>query len=197
MTLLRLLMTITACALACACTSDTRVGENDGSLGGTVAVGESATAPTSGNVYVIWQVSAGSPDYAYLYGEGTLSGDRFALELDAPPPDEAFNGDLAFGIVVLVDTATTVSPGLLDDTTASAMEAGMLGLATRHAVIYRRSTGVVYRPWEAAFPVGEYACGEAVDVGATFDDFEPIDCVDLQIRVDDRAVLEAELFNWT
>ena len=62
-------------------------------ISGTLVDRTSKPVPGSTRVVVAWVVSSGSPDYTYVYGEGTLQEQvgTFSLTFDAPPPAAALN----------------------------------------------------------------------------------------------------------
>src|SRR5688500_5307526 len=83
------------------CAQSTAVGEDTSQVSGAIRAGSGRTVPPSAHVATVWTVSAGSPDYGYVYGGGVSSGDRYGLEFDDDLPPEATNRGLGVGIVLL------------------------------------------------------------------------------------------------
>lgn len=181
-----------AMAIAGCASDSSETGAIDGSLRASVG----HTVPDSGNVYVVWTVSSGSPDYHYAFGSGTSTADRFVLPLGAPPPAEALNvGELGVGMVLLVPDGVTLSEGIVADSAEDDLAHALLGASPRHAIIYRASS-TSHLDWDGAFPVGEYSCGQAVERPTeTFDAFEPVDCSEVIIEVGDPD--DMDFVNWT
>lgn len=163
-------------------------------ISGTVVNNTGAPLPENARALVLWEVSAADPDYAYVFGEGTIdrNTNRFTITLDGAPPAEALNaGVLGVGMVI-VTTDQTIRAGRAPD----ALAAAMLGATPRHAVIFRRGalpTGVTI-DWVDAFPQG-FGVGRGVDRTDTFDDFEPVGASAMELIVD--SLDNMDFVNWT
>ena len=156
-----------------------------------------AEIPSDARVLVVWIVSSGTADYAYVFGEGTVdtSAGTFRVELDAPAPSAALNSNrLGVGFIVL-STNQEVRSG--DDITTVAEEE-LLGAAERYAVNYTngaRAAVADIRGWAADFPAG-YAVGRGITIpGSPFEGFEPVDADSVELVIDDWD--ELEFVNWT
>ncbi len=140
----------------------------------------------------VWNVTSGSPDYAFKYGEGSSTGRDFVLSLGSAPPAEAVNAyGVAVGIVALVPEDVEIPEGKV---TAEALQ--MLGFSTKHAIIWK-ATPTSGMGWMQSFP-GGYACGrcKAAPEGETLDSYERVSCSQFQVeRASD--VEELQGCEWT
>ena len=169
---------ISLLAATSGCISDTRVGEDDGARA-TLASSSDRALPTSGEIVVVWTVSAGSPDYTYVFGRSTFEGTTtVTLPLGTPPPAEALNHGLGVGYVLSFTPGVTVPDGRLDDSTQSTLEGSVDGAASNQAIIYRADTGSGAATWWADDFAPGFSCGEGTPnpAGSGFDGFTPIDC---------------------
>lgn len=139
-------------------------------------------------VVLIWEVSSGSPDYAYKLGEAAVTNNAFTLSLAGPPPTEALNAD-AFGVGLLALVKDTAS--IPDGKIASFPQSEVIGSAPEMAIIYRKSAGNA-PGWVSSFPMG-YACGKVNGKQGSFVTFAPVDCNTLQVDVSQSP----EFPNWT
>jgi len=139
-------------------------------------------------VVLIWEVSSGSPDYAYKLGEAPVTNNAFSLSLAGPPPTEALNAD-AFGVGLLALVKDTAS--IPDGKIASFPQSEVIGSAPEMAIIYRKSAGSA-PGWVSSFPMG-YACGKVNGKQGSFVTFAPVDCNTLQVDVSQSP----EFPNWT
>jgi hypothetical protein len=154
-----------------------------------------STAPASGKVAIIWSVSSGSPDYAYVFGEGTSTGTRYIVTPEGPPPEEALNRyGVGIGVLALFPKDTELPEGKLDE---DAMPEP-LGISQDHAIIWR-AADATGPEWSSSFPAG-YSCGVCVRVPDSgdgvfhgFDSFEPEDCSKVDIAVGSSG----DACNWT
>jgi hypothetical protein len=175
------------------CTESTEVGSNTADVRGVLTPAAGHTVPESAEVFALWMVSAGSPDYGYVFGEGESSGASFGISFDGDLPAEATNRGLGVAFIVL--SSTPVAAGRLE--TEVTGEGDLLGGAAGYAMIWRDPAGLgemPYREWALDFPVG-YSCAELVDEPDTFDSFRPIACEDVEITVADPDTLD--FGNWT
>ena len=79
----------------------------------TVSGSVDATVPSEAQTAVIiWEVSSGSPDYVYKFGEGTAADGRFSITLSSDPPAEAINSyGLGVGLVAVLVPGVTLPEG--------------------------------------------------------------------------------------
>ncbi|WP_437934294.1 hypothetical protein [Sorangium sp. So ce341] len=176
-------------------------GGSTGEGGGGGTAGFTVTGPISGDAVpqdaqaiVAWVVSSGSPDYAFSFGDGSVSGVTFTVGFGSAPPSEAINSHgVGVGIVFLLEPGTDVPEGVLDE---EVIEAAVLGASPRHAIIWRDPAGLGTR-WSDGFPDG-FGCGKCVAApeGETFDAYEPVDCSEVEVQAtSDFDALE--FCNWT
>lgn len=164
-------------------------------VSGKVTPAQGKTAPDSAAVQTVWGVSIGSPDYTYAFGEGTSSAATFDVSYAADPPDEALNAGLGVGVLLLVPTGDKVADGKIAD--ENGLESKVIGGATAQVVIFKKAGADASKMPEWAKKFGDgYACGKTVPAtGAGFDTFEPVDCKEVEIKVDDLKNLKFP--NWT
>jgi hypothetical protein len=152
-----------------------------------------APIPADARLVAVWGVTSGSPDYAYVFGEGTINRftGTFHIRFDRPPPTEALNaGVLGVGFVI-----ATTDQSLKDGDVITSTMTGVIGITAQHAVIFVASHEAVQVPeWVAAFDTG-YAVGVGVKVPGTFDKFEPANPLSVLLILDDLANIE--IVNWT
>jgi hypothetical protein len=185
-----------------------------GGAGGTGGTGVDAAAPVgltiSGpvdsqvqgegrQVVLLWEVSSGSPDYFYKFGESLVTKGRFSITLPTEPPAEAINSfGIGIAIVVVLPAGTTLADGKL---VASTFKTEMLaGVSSRYGVIWRAKTlelpsKVSPDFWGVSFPVG-YACGACTpkpDGGSSFEGFAPTACDHVELT----TYAMADMCNWT
>lgn len=160
---------------------------------GTVTNRTAQPVPADARVVVAWEVSSGSPDYTYVFGEGTVRGDgkTFRLVFDAPPPPEALHSNgLGVGLILLTTDATIGEGTRLE---ASHVQS-IVGAAGQYAVIYVAGGPAAVGNWAAAFPKG-YSVGKGVKRTGTFDAFQPANRTSVEIIVD--ALENIDFVNWT
>lgn len=183
-----------------ACTGNapsTSLTSGGGGTATTVTASGTAESPAPSphsEIVAVWTVSSGSPDYVYVFGRGTISGNRITMNITSAPPAEALNaGNLGVGVVVALERGQSVPDGRLSNDQAKALKAA--AISPDHAIIYRAdaSAPVVKNGWDTSFPQG-YACGACEDADATFDTFKPSDCSAIRIV---PASSKPKLCNWT
>lgn len=194
-----------ACALLAACdeggsspqdASGSDVATNDAPRDGNLVDGPgggaftaSGTITTSGPanpVYVAWQVTSGSPDYLWKFGDGTSTATTFVVTMGSNPPAQAINSyGLAIGIVLMAPNGVVPPDGMLETFDPIAGTGN-------HWIIFK-APGATLTGWPDAFPQG-YACGVCVPAsgGSTFDTFAVTACDTLQMV---RSL--ADVCNWT
>jgi hypothetical protein len=185
-----------ALGLCCFTACGDGTGPTDGFVvSGTIQNNTASPIPSNARLLAVWVVSAASPDYTYVFGEGTIDGatGTFELVLSEPPPAQALNdGTLGVGILV-VTTDQGVSSG---DDIADVAEAELIGAAGSYGVIYVEdpSSASSFGSWPAEFEAG-YGVGEGQDEPTGFDSFVPTDPTDVVIVID--AFANIEFVNWT
>ncbi|HET6837094.1 MAG TPA: hypothetical protein VFH24_03565 [Gemmatimonadales bacterium] len=160
---------------------------------GTIQNNTGAPLPANTRLVLAWGVSSGSPDYSYIFGQGTVdpAAGTFRLQLDQPPPAQALNaGVLGVGIIV----ATTNQALGTGDDIDGVPSTDLVGAAGRHGVIFIGPGTVQYREWAADFDTG-YSVGVGVDVVDDFDRFEPTDPSSVVLIID--AIENIDFVNWT
>jgi hypothetical protein len=148
---------------------------------------------------LVWEVSSGTTDYGYKYGEATISNGRFSIALPNDPPAEAINSfGIGIAVVMVLGPGVTLPDGKIAASVFSS--ADIVGISARYSVIWRAKTldlpesGVPANFWPLQFPQG-LACGACTPApdGGGFDGFTPTACDQLQIAVFDTA----NVCNWT
>lgn len=162
---------------------------------GTIQNNTQAPIPPDARLIVAWGVSSGSPDYSYVFGEGTLDpvAGTFRIQFDQPPPAQALNlGALGVGIIV-VTTNQSLQTG---DDLSTASEADFIGAAGQYGVIFTTTPAEAaqYRDWAADFEAG-YGVGVGVQVPGDFDRFDPAASSSVVLIIDDLQNIE--FVNWT
>lgn len=165
-------------------------------VSGTLSNKTSKPLPSGTRVLVAWVVSSGSPDYTYMFGEGTIraSNNTFTIDFNGPPPARALNSyGLGVGIVLLT-TNTSLKEG---SDVQGVAESEIVGAAGEYAVIYldRDPTELGANiGWVSRFKQG-YNVGKGIDLPGTFDGFEPVRSSSVQIIID--ALRNIKFVNWT
>lgn len=163
---------------------------------GRIQNNTAAPIPADARLLVVWTVSAGSPDYSYVWGEGVidpLTG-TLSVRLDGPPPAAALNnGVLGVGFIVAT-TDQSMQDG--DTLTSSSDMTSVIGLTAQHAVIFINGhpDSLQVPTWAAAFDSG-YSLGVGVKVPGTFDKFVPASPSSALLIID--ALANIEIVNWT
>lgn len=161
---------------------------------GTIRNVSGAAIPSGARVIAVWGVSSGSPDYSYVFGEGTVDAatNTFTLELDRVPPAEALNdGRLGVATIFLVG-AGAPPPGRMSNDYPTT---SIIGAAARYGIIYLGDDPSRQPDWVRTFPRG-YAVGVGVtQPGSSFDGFTRAPADDVEIVIDDLENLE--FVNWT
>ena len=147
---------------------------------------------------LLWEVSSGSPDYLYKFGEGTVANGRFSIVLPGDPLDEAINSfGIGVAIVVVLPAGITLADGRLAIKAFNADT--MAGVSARYSVIWRAQTLDFPSPppanfWPLSFPVG-YACGACTlkPDGGSFEGFAPTSCDQIHIT----TYSQGTMCNWT
>ncbi len=165
-------------------------------VSGTLAGAQLAALPVGARVVVLWVVTSGSEDYAYVYGGGTIdrAARTFTVRLPNRPPRDALNSyDVGVGIVLAVHGDAALPTGRVTD--FAVLDAASIGAAGQYAVIYKGAAATTLPlEWIAPFPRG-YAVGRGIDLFGSFDGFEPVSASSVQLIID--AIGLIEFVNWT
>lgn len=165
-------------------------------VSGRLAAAGDERVPDRAKVVVAWVVSAGSPDYVYLFGQGAAAQGRYRLGLSEPPREALNAGQLGVGMLILVRADADVPAGKLSRDQWKALRGNAIGGAARYGIIFKQpNTSMPRKGWWTEFPSG-YSCGKGVrQPGETFEAFEPTRCDAVEIEVEDFRKLE--WVNWT
>ncbi|HXE85149.1 MAG TPA: hypothetical protein VN513_17620 [Gemmatimonadales bacterium] len=153
--------------------------------------------PANTRILGVWNVVSGSPDYSYVFGEGTINRTTgtFEIRFDQPPPSEALNSN-ALGVgLIIATTDQSVQAG--DSITSSSPPTGVIGVTAQYAVIFVRNRATIPAThWANLFPDG-YAVGVGVPAQppATFDTFAPASRTGSVLIIDDLGNIE--IVNWS
>jgi hypothetical protein len=166
---------------------------------GTMKDRKQIQLPENARVVVVWVVTAGNPNYDYVFGEGTIDyGNKsFKIEFDEPPPSEALNwydsGALGVGIV-LITTGQRLENGVFSPD--SVINTDVLGASGQYCIIYAEGNfeTLGMGSWLKDFNQG-YSVGKGIKIPSDFDGFEPIDPTTIEIIIDDLENIE--FVNWT
>ena len=190
--LLLLLATVFVTTLATACQ------ESAGPAWSLVVTGRienrtQAAIPADARLLAVWGVSSGTPDYAYVFGEGTINRltGTFRIEFDQPPPFEALNRGMVGVAFIIATTDQSMQAGIM-----TSPSTGIIGITGQHAVIFVQNRDTSLRTtWVAEFADG-YSVGVGVKVpGEVFDKFQPTSSWSPVLIIDDLANIE--IVNWT
>ncbi|MBS2020333.1 MAG: hypothetical protein JST00_46175 [Deltaproteobacteria bacterium] len=174
-------------------TSSSSSGSSSGGTGGLKAVvtSEAPAPPAGSKVALLWEVSAGSPDYIYAQSAGSLQASQVSLDAATPPAEALNGGKLGVAYVTVLDAAATTTDGKIDNDT---FKSRALAISPDHAVIYRASTeSAVKNGWDADFPQG-YSCGKCVRAETGFDKFVPVSCSEVRLV---PMSAKPKVCNWT
>jgi len=192
-----LITTLVAFLSTLGCT--TSVERDPAGVGGSLRAAPGYTVPERANIKLIWQISSGSPDYSYAYGDGISVGTEFSLDLGVAPPAEALNSyGVGVAVLVLFEDGVTLPDGNADDVGDDELLVGaMRGASGMYSIVYVED-GVDTAEllgWER-LPAG-FSCvrGVPADAAETFDTFELIECAELEVTVGNPD--EMEFTNWT
>jgi hypothetical protein len=169
---------------------------------GKLKFNKPATVPANARVLVGWEVSSGSPDYVYMFGEGkvNMADSTYSIVFKKDPPIEALNRrDSTYGLgvgIILLTTDQTVTEGVLpknklDDSSDA------IGVVSDYAVVYIKGSSdsvAQLREWTRAFHAG-FNAGQVVRSTTDFDSFIPIQPNLLDLIIDYFANYKG--INWT
>ena len=162
---------------------------------GTIQNNTQAPIPANARLLVFWGVSSGTPDYSYVFGEGTIdpTAGTFQIRLDQPPPPQALNREVLGVGLIVVTTNQSIGTGV---TPGNIAESELIGAAGQYGIIFIGDEEQVaqYRNWAGEFENG-YGVGVGVAVPDDFDRFEPVSPSSVVLIIDDLANIE--FVNWT
>ena len=204
---------VTACllfGLLSSCADDPVAPTTSFTVSGTLDNPAGISLPATVKLFAVWGISSGSPDYSYLYGEGSIdrTNNTFTLNFTANPQDTALNrrGTDPAGtdyyrcgvayVILVDDPSNTYHSGM--DAPDEMFTEKFYGAVNNVAVIYRAGNAEAlrnYRSWLDLFNNG-YSVGEGVEATSGFDTFTPIPSTNIKLRID--SVLRNFTFpNWT
>jgi hypothetical protein len=140
---------------------------------GTLRVADGESLPASPRLLVVWQVSSGSPDYEYSFGEGSIDVPTMTYRIEVPHeiPDVACNrrGDTTMragvGYIILFnDPDGSLKSGMVigDDPLPD-----LAGAVSKILIVYRQGNDAAcreYRSWLPDFTTG-FSLGMGADGG--------------------------------
>lgn len=155
--------------------------------------------PAGARLIAVWSVASGSPDYSYIFGEGSVdrTTNRFTITFDKQLPREALNSTgngvgLGVGVLILTTDPTLCEGRLPADFKP---ELTVIGAAGQYGLIYLdRDPAPDLVDWAERFPRG-YAAGRGIDLPGVFDGFEPIASSAVELVVD--KLENITFVNWT
>lgn len=155
-----------------------------------------ASIPANARLLAVWGVTAGSPDYSYVFGEGTIDPllGTFRMLFDQPPPIKALNRG-ALGVAFIMAT-TDQSLQVGDSIGNSYPVTEIIGVTGQYAVIFVQNRDTLMSTWVDAFDDG-YSVGVGVKALPTevFDTFAPTSRSSAVLIIDDLANID--IVNWT
>lgn len=190
---MRALTLLAAFTLAAGCSDDPITSPTlPVTFSGRFEIQNGTTVPANARVLVLWGVSAGTPDYSYVFGSGTVGANgAFTITFNANPPTAALNlNQVGVGLVIL-----TTDPSLVEgQLPAGYAFPGLLGMSEDHSIIFTQNLSAeLSSEWFGRF--NGYGLGEVERSTTTFDSFRSVARDALRLIVDDRANLRGP--NWT
>ncbi|HET9137354.1 MAG TPA: hypothetical protein VFO76_12010 [Candidatus Kapabacteria bacterium] len=104
---------------------------------GTIKYNKQLVIPSTAKLYTVWMVSSSSPDYFYVFGEGTVdtASRTFKLTYFSTPPTEALNvNQLGVAYLFLVSNPSLTQGKVSERSITDS--AFLLGAVSDRAVIY-------------------------------------------------------------
>jgi hypothetical protein len=170
-------------------------------VSGKVTLKKQITVPPTATFTVLWVISAGSPDYEYVYGNGTIdfTNKTFSIVFTKAPPDSALNNytsTLGLGVgMMYVSDLPLGQPRVVTEKDAG----NFYGAVNNADIIYIKGNPKDFSnpksSWPSAFPSG-YSVGKGVKNPGTFDSFVPADPTNLELIISDDPN-DVENPNWT
>ena len=190
---LRALALVTALSLVASCgDDDITAPQLPVTFSGTISIQNGTTVPANARVLVLWGVSAGSPDYSYVFGSGTLGANgTFTITFNENPPAAALNQNMVGVGLVILTTDQTLGEGQVP---ANYTFPGLIGMSEDHSIIFTQNlTAELAADFFGRF--NGYGLGEVERSTTTFDSFKCVARDALKLIVDDVANLRPP--NWT
>lgn len=169
-------------------------------ISGKLRFDKGTTIPGNARVLVGWNVSSGSPDYIYVFGEGTvnMADSTFKVVFKEDPPTEALNSyGLGVGLIMLTSNQTFTARKYSEMAADSLLTQGFLGGAGNHAVIYIKGSPDSVargRSWATRFQTG-FNTGQGIRKDQGFDEFEKVEPSLIELIINDMS--EIDWLNWT
>jgi len=169
-------------------------------VSGKLKCNKATTVPADARVLVAWSVSSGSPDYMYIYGEGTanMADSTFRVTFDSLPPADALNRyGLGVGLVFVTTNKAIAEGKYVGMAADSLFEGAFVGGAPDYAVIYINGSPdsvALGRSWAKKFQTG-FNTGKGVRTTGTFEEFEPTPATGIEMIIDELSNLD--WVNWT
>lgn len=171
---------------------------------GTLEVNPSFTIPDNARLVVMWGISATSPDYEIIYGQGLIdrANKTFSITFNEPLQDAALNlskdrlNGVGVGYIML-----TTDPTLQDGVRLNGNNAQVLGSVDNICIIYTKGDpktwgynasnpttwleGSCSGQWLPSFNSG-FNVGRGIEMNCRFDGFTPVSPNGLKLIVDPR-----------
>ncbi|MCC7437674.1 MAG: hypothetical protein IT211_04190 [Armatimonadetes bacterium] len=180
---------------------------------GTLEVNPSFTIPANARLVVMWRVSATSPDYEIMYGQGAIdpANNTFSITFNGPLQDAALNlsddrtNGVGVGYILLTD-----DPTLQEGVRMNGNSDRVLGSVDNTCIIYTKGDpktwgynassprtwleGSCAGQWLPAFNSG-FNMGRGTTINCRFDGFAPASQNGLKLIVDPQ--FDFHFPNWT
>lgn len=180
---------------------------------GTLEVNPSFTIPDGARLVVMWRVSATSPDYEIIYGQGTIdrANNTFSITFNGPLQDAALNlskdrtNGVGVGYLLLTD-----DPRLQDGVRMDGKNITSYGSVDNTCIIYTKGDpktwgynasnpttwleGTCAGKWVPAFNSG-FNVGRGTEINCRFEGFTPSVPSGLKLIVDPQ--FDFHFPNWT
>lgn len=180
---------------------------------GTLEVNPSFTIPDNARLVVMWRISATSPDYEIIYGQGAIdrSSNTFSITFNGPLPDAALNlskdrlNGVGVGYLLLTD-----DPTLQDGVRINGNNSRAIGSVDNTCIIYTKGDpktwgynaskpttwleGTCSGKWVPLFNSG-FNVGRGSDINCRFEGFVPTSPNSLKLIVDPQ--FDFHFPNWT
>lgn len=175
------------------------------SFTGKISNPKNIPIPKDAYIAIGWDISKGSPDYIYFFGESYIDteSNSFTIGFNDSLPDIAVNrnadltGGLGVGLAMMVTSPVKISGKFAGDNDLMSTGLKFYGGLDFAGMIYigGDSSKVDWRTWAKDFHQG-YSFAKGVDKGTTFDEFAPADLKDMQITID-TSMSNYKFPNWT
>ncbi len=173
-------------------------------VSGKVTIKKQITVPSTATFNVLWVVSKGTPDYVFVFGNGTIDFTKktFTITFTQAPPDSALNNYTStLGLGVGIMYLSELAPGQPRVITEKE-EGAFYGAVTNADIIYIKGNPAEFNApgftgfkWPAGFNAG-YSVGKGVKNTGPFDTFVPVDPTTLELIISDD-LKDVVIPNWT